>query len=67
MEKEKTLSRETSSTSLEKPEVRWASKTTNRDDSSTWMIFSENITFHGVRYIFNKTFFILRRLIIKVF
>ena len=61
MEKEKTLNRETSSTSLKKLEIKWVSKRSNRNDTLTWMIFAENTTFPGIRYIFNKTFFIFRR------
>ena len=65
MDKKKTLSQDTTSTSLEKPKEKWAFKRNteqcNQSDSSTWTVFTENTTFHGVRYIFDKTFFILRR------
>ena len=33
----------------------------DKNDIITWDQFTENTTIHGVRYIFNKTFFKLQR------
>ena len=44
-----------------KTQSLWMTMKDDKNDITTWDQFTENTSFHGVRYTFNKTFFKLQR------